>query len=52
MDCDDQVRLVKCDHDSYANTLNFAHEAALAIFVSVRMERIRDDPLDIRVVHP
>lgn len=52
MDCDDQVRVVKRDHDPDADATDITHEARPSICVGIGEQRPCDDALDVGIGHP
>jgi len=47
MDCDNQIGLVKCDHDPHANTPDLANVAKLSVLVRIDLLCVGDNPLDV-----
>jgi hypothetical protein len=48
VDCDNQLRLVKCDHDAHSNPSDVSGETWLPKSVSVDADGLFDHSFDIR----
>lgn len=47
MDCDDQVRLVKCDDHADAGTLKFPGISGLSVPIAIEFDRVLNDTFDL-----